>query len=149
MKLLYVLVPTLKKVIIIINNNNTIEANKPYTTETSQTNMENSEENTLSGNGYKELIIDDESDFSDMVQSSGIKITRYANQEDNIIKGQRENKINKKPRNKTDIYNKGNHVPGNLSYSEITKDGKNVLPYSTLLTRHIINAKIRKLALIK
>ena len=43
------------------------------------------------------------------------------------IKGQRENKLNKKPRNKTEIYNKGNRVPGNSSYSEINKEGKKVL----------------------
>ena len=116
---------------------NTIESNKPYTTETSQPNMENSKENILSGNRYKESIIDDESDFSDMVQNSGIKITRYTNQEDNIIKGQRENKLNKKPRNKTDIYNKGNHVPGNSSYSEITKDGKKVLILSDSICSRI------------
>ena len=84
--------------------------------------MEKPEEVIICTNRIKTLIIDEETDFNDVVQNNGIKITRYASQED--ITRQKKNKVNRKPKHKNQIYNKANHVPGNSCYSEITRCGK-------------------------
>ena len=114
------------------NYDNTFESNN---SETSKPNMEKPEEDILCTNRFKTLIIDEDSDSNDVLQNNGIKITRYASQED--ITRQKINKVNTKAKHKNEIYNKANHVPGNSSYSEITRGGKKILILSDSLCSRI------------
>ena len=113
------------------NYDNTFESNN---SETSKPNMEKPED-ILCTHRFKTLIIDEESDSDDVLQNNGIKTTRYASQED--ITRQKKNKVNTKPKHKNEIYNKANHVPGNSSYSEITRGGKKILILSDSLCNRI------------
>ena len=124
------------------NLRNTIESNLRNTEETSKTSMGNPD--VTCNNRFRELIRDDESDFSDVVQNNGIKITRYENREDNIVNRGENDVINTNSKNKTGKHSKPNHVPGNSAYSEMTKNGEKILILSDSICNPIEMKEINR-----